>query len=75
MKKPLSYLLILLGWIFLFAGGVFVFLYFRDAIILRMNESDQSLIFWYLPILFLGLAGILGGFGLLLFGLKHLKEK
>ena len=37
MKKPLSYLFILLGWIFLFTGGVFVFVK-RTAV--SLNEDN-----------------------------------
>jgi len=47
------------------AGIVFVVLYVKEAVIDRFAESDQSLLFWYLPVLFIGMALLLGGLLLL----------
>ena len=74
MKKLLSYLLLLLGVLLFLAGAVFVIFYFRDAIILRIGEPDQSLIFWYLPLLFSGVIGIIAGIRLVIFGRDRLKQ-
>ena len=61
LSKPISILGLLFGILLFFAGIVFVFLYFRDAIFMRFGEADQSLIFWYLPFLFAGLGSLICG--------------
>ena len=66
---------VLFGEIIALVGAMLVFAYIWKGIILRIGESDQSLIFWYLPILFIGVIGIIGGIILLLLGIKHLKRK
>ena len=38
-------------------------MYVYEAIIVRVGEPDQSLLFWYLPILFLGILGMVIGLG------------
>ena len=41
-----------------FGGAGLVFGYVQTAVIARWGDPDQSLLFWYLPILFIGLAGL-----------------
>lgn len=36
-------------------GLLFIGAYVSEAIIAPLGESDQSLLFWYLPLLFVGL--------------------
>jgi hypothetical protein len=36
--------------------------YFLDAVVGRWGKPDQSLLFWYLPILFMGLGSMAIGF-------------
>lgn len=55
-------------------GGGFAVMYVLEAIVKRAGDPDQSLLFWYLPILFLGIIGIMGGIGLTLFGAMGLKQ-
>ena len=74
MKKLFIYLLLFLGIIFFVTGLLFVFLYFKDAVILRIGEPDQSLIFWYLPILFIGIGGILASIKIWIVGYNSLKN-
>jgi len=74
LKTLLTYLSILLGGLITFVGASFVVMYFWEAIITRIGDPDQSLIFWYLPILFLGLIGILGGVALLAQGIKRIRK-
>lgn len=47
-------------------GAGFVVMYILGAVVNRLGEPDQSLLFWYLPILFIGLigAGLGGGLGI-----------
>jgi len=74
VKKFLAYSNLLLGGLIALVGAVFIFMYFWEGIIVRIGEPDQSLIFWYLPILFIGFIGIIGGIAMLAYGLKRLKD-
>ena len=56
------------------AGVIFVLMYVWEAIVSRFGEPDQSLLFWYLPILFLGLIASAGGLLLLLRSLNQIKH-
>ena len=49
-------------------------MYFWEGIYLRIGEPDQSLLFWYLPVLFLGIIGIIGGIAMLVLGKNSLKK-
>ena len=55
MGKVRSCLAFSCGCISAAAGLFFVVLYILEAVIRHSGEPDQSLIFWYLPILFIGL--------------------
>jgi len=61
---------IFLGGLGAVLGLTFILMYVWGAVISRIGEPDQSLLFWYLPILFLGIAVGGGGISLLVFGLK-----
>jgi predicted lysophospholipase L1 biosynthesis ABC-type transport system permease subunit len=74
LKKLLTYTSVLLGGLITLVGASFVVMYFWEAIIKRTGEPDQSLIFWYLPILFLGLIGVLGGLALLIQGINRIRN-
>ena len=60
-KKFLSYGALAVGSLIGLAGIAFVAMYVLEAIFARLGEPDQSLLFWYLPILFIGLFGIITG--------------
>ena len=55
MTKTRFWILLLLGGFLTLFGGFFIGIYIWEAFILRIGEPDQSLLFWYLPILFIGL--------------------
>jgi len=75
LKKALTYLSVLLGGLITLVGASFVLMYFWEAVFTRIGDPDQSLIFWYLPILFLGLIGVLGGLALLTRGINRLRNR
>lgn len=62
-------ILILLGGLVTVLGAAFIGMYVWEAIIVRLGEPDQSLLFWYLPILFIGLFLSMGGLVLLIYGI------
>jgi hypothetical protein len=58
----------------LIVGGLFVAAYILEAIVKRVGEPDQSLLFWYLPFLFLGLIGVIIGAVSSVWGIIRLKK-
>ncbi len=74
MAKLISFSILLLGALLSGVGLVFIVLYFKDAIFLRTGEADQSLIFWYLPFLFVGLGSLISGIVVAQAGLRRLKK-
>ena len=56
-SKILPYGAVVLGSVITLAGLVLVGMYVLEAIVARVGEPDQSLLFWYLAILFMGLGG------------------
>ena len=69
-KKILAWILMILSVCLILIGASFIFLYVRDAVILHLGEPDQSLLFWYLPILFTGVVGVPGGIALFVYAFK-----
>ena len=74
MNKRLAYLFIILGSLIAALGIVFIFMYIWEAIISRSGDPDQSLLFWYLPIMFLGVIASVGGLRLLLRGINQVRN-
>lgn len=70
----LSYGVLAFGALLSITGVAFVAMYVFEAIVLRAGEPDQSLLFWYLPILFLGLIGLVIGLGASIWGIKKLRR-
>ena len=73
-KKVLPCGSIVVGVLFGLAGLSFILIYVLEAIISRLGEPDQSLIFWYLPFLLFGLIGIIIGTSGVVYGLNRLKQ-
>lgn len=67
-NKILAYGALAFGSLMTITGAVFVVIYVIEAIVARAGEPDQSLIFWYLPVLFLGLIGMVIGIGVGVWG-------
>jgi len=70
MKKRLSWLITISGTGVAFLGIIFVVMYIVEGIVKRIGEPDQSLLFWYLPILFIGVICIITGLSLFVWGFK-----
>jgi len=67
-------LLILSGIAVGLTGAALVYAYVMDAVIARIGEPDQSLLFWYFPFLVTGLGFSAGGIGLLVWGIRRLRK-
>jgi|GEM_PF-1560411 len=75
MKTRRAYFLVFLGGLLMVLGAVFIGMYLWEAVISRLGEPDQSLVFWYLPILFIGIKVVLSGFSILRQGLAEFRVK
>jgi len=60
MKKVFSIALMVAGSMLLFVGGLMIFIYLQEVFSV-LHASDRSLIYWHLPIFFLGLGAVIGG--------------
>jgi drug/metabolite transporter (DMT)-like permease len=72
-QKVWPVLALLLGGIAALVGAGLVTAYFLEAVLARLGEPDQSLLFWYLPILFSGLGGLVIGFSAAAWGIRRLR--
>jgi MFS family permease len=73
-KRAWPILAIIIGSILSIIGGLFVAAYILEAIVKRAGEPDQSLLFWYLPFLFVGLIGVIIGIVSSGWGIIRLKK-
>lgn len=73
-SKILPYSALAFGTLMAFAGVAFVVMYILEAIVARAGEPDQSLLFWYLPILFIGFVGMGIGLGVGVWGVIRLRK-
>jgi len=63
--KFLGILAAVTGVVALFVGGAALKWYIWDIVIQQVGEPDRSMLFWGIPIVFIGLAAIATGTGLL----------
>ena len=73
-KKILSCGALAFSVLVFITGSVFVVMYVSQAVIARLGEPDQSLLFWYLPFLFIGIIGIIMGIGMGALGFLGLRK-
>ena len=75
LSKILPYSALAFGSLMALTGAVFAVMYILEAIVARAGDPDQSLLFWYLPILFIGLIGIGIGLGVCVWGVIRLRKQ
>ncbi len=68
-------LALIFGTLSSMVGILLTISYILNAIIDRIDEPDQSLLFWYLPILLIGLAALKLGLGFGIWGFINLRRK
>jgi TRAP-type C4-dicarboxylate transport system permease small subunit len=74
MMKWLYILAVISGAAFMATGIWFAAMYVMEAIVKRMGEPDQSLVFWYIPILLIGMGGFMAGMLSFWWGLMNLRR-
>ena len=55
-------------------GVVLIISYVSEAAVARAGEADQSLLFWYLPFLLLGIICLVSGLSITIWGVYRLKR-
>jgi hypothetical protein len=68
MRGVLAKSTILGGALITLSGGALVVLYLWEAVLRPWGDPDQSLLFWYLPLLMLGVTGASLGVVLMAWG-------
>ena len=70
-KGILSYVVLAVGGLLMISGMALIVTYILEAVIARIGEPDQSLLFWYLPFLLFGVIATLAGFRMTSWGLSR----
>ncbi len=73
-QKVWAVVALLFGGVAAIVGTGLVAAYFLEAVLARLGEPDQSLLFWYLPILFSGLGGLVIGLSAAAWGIRRLRR-
>lgn len=66
MQQGLRALGVVLSVVLMIIGAGFIAMYVWEGVISPLGDPDQSLLFWYLPVLFIGFFCFSGGVTLLL---------
>ncbi len=64
-RKLIDLILMVAAVSLILTGFGLVVIYLWEGVILRAGDPDQSPLFWYLPVLIMGVFGLIGGFWLL----------
>ena len=62
------------GIVLTIIGALLIVGYIMEAYIARKGEPDQSLLFWYLPLLFVGLIAFVTGLSAGIWGFIRLRK-
>ena len=73
-KKTWPYVALISGIVLIIIGAALITGYITEAYIARRGEPDQSLLFWYLPLLFIGLIAFVSGLSSGIWGIIRLRK-
>lgn len=74
MTRIISFTALAAGLLISLIGASFVSMYVIEAFLKRLGDADQSPIFWYLPILFIGVGVFSTGVLLSIWGTRRLQK-
>ena len=60
-RKVLCVIFMFLSALMCFLGISLIIMYIYSAVIARLGEGDQSLLFWYLPFMLFGIICVIAG--------------
>jgi len=73
-KKIWPSLALIAGIVLTIIGALLIVGYIMEAYIARIGEPDQSLLFWYLPLLIIGLIAFVTGLSTGIWGFNRLRK-
>ena len=73
-KKTWPYVAIISGIILIIIGAALITGYITETYLARRGDPDQSLLFWYLPILFIGFITFAAGLTAGIWGFIRLRK-
>jgi len=73
-KKTWPSVALISGIVLIIIGAVLIIGYIIEAYVARRGEPDQSLLFWYLPLLMVGLIVFVTGLSTGIWGFNRLRK-
>ena len=73
-KKAWPSLALIFGILISIIGAALIIGYIMEAYVARRGDPDQSLLFWYLPLLFVGFIALVTGLSTSVWGFKRLRK-
>ena len=61
LRKVMCIIFMLLSALMFLFGVVLIIMYINSAVIERLGEGDQSLLFWYMPLMLFGIISVIAG--------------
>ena len=74
MNRVWPWVVLISGFLLSFIGVALMAAYVMEAIVGPFGEADRSLLFWYLPVLFIGIIGLGLGLSLGAWGFARLRK-
>lgn len=73
-KKTWPSIALISGIVISIIGAVLIIAYIMEAYVTRRGDPDQSLLFWYLPLLFIGFISFVTGLSASIWGFNRLRK-
>lgn len=73
-KKTWPSIVLISGIVISIVGAVLIIGYIMEAYVARIGDPDQSLLFWYLPLLFVGFISFVTGLSASIWGFNSLRK-
>ena len=73
-KKTWPSIVLIFGIVISIVGAILIIGYILEAYVARRGDPDQSLLFWYLPLLFVGFISFTTGLSASIWGFNSLRK-